>query len=54
MLLVEVDRDSDSEGNGTLVDKLTAYRAWCRLPARYTAKKVPTKDQQHRVIDPFA
>ncbi len=37
MLLVEVDRDN--EGNGVLVDKLAAYRAWCELPARYTAKK---------------
>ncbi|GAA1080850.1 hypothetical protein GCM10009665_80300 [Kitasatospora nipponensis] len=31
--------DRDNEGNGVLVDKLAAYRAWCELPARYTAKK---------------
>ncbi|BFV54983.1 hypothetical protein KCMC57_up00870 [Kitasatospora sp. CMC57] len=37
VLLVEVDRDN--EGNGTLLDKLAAYRAWCELPARYTIRK---------------
>ncbi|MFI5534190.1 hypothetical protein ACIA8O_37210 [Kitasatospora sp. NPDC051853] len=32
LLLVEVGREN--EGIGTLVDKLTAYRAWCELPAK--------------------
>ncbi len=37
VLLVEVDREN--EGAGTLVEKLTAYRAWCELPARGVSRK---------------
>ncbi|MFE5587909.1 replication-relaxation family protein [Kitasatospora sp. NPDC056531] len=36
VLLVEVDREN--EGVGTLVEKLTSYRAWCELPAKGTTK----------------
>ncbi|WP_195911422.1 replication-relaxation family protein [Streptomyces kaniharaensis] len=36
VLLVEVDREN--EGVGTLVEKLTSYRAWCELPAKAAAK----------------
>ncbi|MFI5534195.1 replication-relaxation family protein [Kitasatospora sp. NPDC051853] len=37
VLLVEVDREN--EGNGTLLEKLTAYRTWCELPARGVSRK---------------
>ncbi|WP_327072117.1 hypothetical protein OG196_00265 [Kitasatospora purpeofusca] len=37
VLLVEVDRENES--TGTLVAKLTAYRAWCELPARGVSRK---------------
>ncbi|MGW2542540.1 hypothetical protein ACWC5I_17105 [Kitasatospora sp. NPDC001574] len=37
VLLVEVDREN--EGIGTLVDKLTSYRAWCQFPARGASRK---------------
>ncbi|MGE7437053.1 hypothetical protein [Kitasatospora sp. NPDC001175] len=36
LLLVEVDRENES--TGTLVDKLTAYRTWCELPAKGATK----------------
>lgn len=36
LLLAEVDRGN--EGVGTLVEKLTAYRAWCELLAKGAAK----------------
>ncbi|MGW4814317.1 replication-relaxation family protein [Kitasatospora cineracea] len=36
LLLVEVDREN--EGVGTLVEKLTGYRAWCELPAKGVPK----------------
>ncbi|MFD9598407.1 hypothetical protein ACFWA9_37380 [Kitasatospora sp. NPDC059973] len=37
VLLVEVDREN--EGNGTLLEKLITYRAWCELPARGVNRK---------------